>query len=88
MNEKNKEIPFEALLERLESIVNQMEKGELSLENSLKAYEKGVGVIREAEQRLEKMEGKIEELMADGKKKPFAVDQESGVVPAPQAAEA
>ncbi len=71
MNEKNKEMPFEKLLENLEGLVNQLEKGELSLENSLKAYEKGIGFVKEAEQRLEKMEGRIEQLMLDGKKKPF-----------------
>lgn len=66
-----KEMPFEKLLENLEGLVNQLEKGELSLENSLKAYEKGIGFVKEAEQRLEKMEGRIEQLMLDGKKKPF-----------------
>ncbi len=66
-----KELPFEKLLENLEGLVNQLEKGELSLENSLKAYEKGIGFVKEAEQRLEKMEGRIEQLMLDGKKKPF-----------------
>ena len=58
-------------MENLEGLVNQLEKGELSLENSLKAYEKGIGFVKEAEQRLEKMEGRIEQLMLDGKKKPF-----------------
>lgn len=68
-----KEIPFESLLEGLETLVQQLEKGELSLENSLRAYEKGIGFVREAEQRLEKMEGKIEQLMADGKKEKLDV---------------
>jgi exodeoxyribonuclease VII small subunit len=64
----SKEVPFESLLERLETIVVQLEKGDLTLENSLRAYEKGIGFVREAEKRLEKMEGKIEQLMSDGRK--------------------
>lgn len=64
-------LPFEGLLDSLEKIVIQIEKGDLSLENSLKFYEKGIGLVREAQGRLDKMEGKIEELMADGSKKTF-----------------
>lgn len=72
--ENEKEVPFEMLLQRLESIVTQLEKGDVSLEDSLKAYEKGVQVVREAEKRLEGMELRIEELLADGSKKPLKAD--------------
>jgi exodeoxyribonuclease VII small subunit len=81
MNEKSKEVPFEKLLENLEVLVNQLEKGELSLENSLTAYEKGIGFVKEAEQRLEKMEGRIEQLMLDGKKKPLEEKAEARNAP-------
>ncbi len=66
-------VPFEKMLERLEGIVKKLEAGELSLETSLKSYEEGIGLVRLAQERLDQMEGKIEELMADGKKKPLNV---------------
>lgn len=71
--ENEKEVPFEAVLQRLEGIVTQLEKGEISLEDSLRAYEKGVQLVREAEKRLEGMETRIEELLADGTKKPIEI---------------
>lgn len=70
-NEKTKEAPFETVLQSLEGIVTKLEKGDVSLEDSLRAYEKGVQLVREAEKRLESMETRIEELLADGNKKPF-----------------
>ena len=64
--------PFEAVLEHLEGIVGRLEGGELSLEDSLKAYEEGVGLVREAQGRLDGMESKLEELRADGTTVPLA----------------
>lgn len=69
--ENEKEVPFEAVLQRLEGIVTQLEKGDIPLEESLKAYEKGVQLVREAEKRLQGMEMRIEELLSDGTKRPF-----------------
>jgi exodeoxyribonuclease VII small subunit len=70
----NDEIPFEKLLERLEGIVKQLESGELSLEGSLKTYEQGIGLVRETQTRLQNMEGKIEQLMQDGRKEPLKAE--------------
>lgn len=71
MTETQTELSFEKLLERIEILVKKLEAGELSLENSLKAYEEGVGLVRTAQERLDGMEGKIQQLMANGQKKPF-----------------
>lgn len=71
--EPKKEVTFETLLERLEVVVRQLESGEMSLEASIKTYEKGVAMVRDAQERLGKMEGKIEELMQDGSKKSINV---------------
>ena len=62
----NNGVPFEELLKRLEGVVKQLEAGHLPLEESLRTYENGVSMVRLAQQRLEKMDGKIEQLMADG----------------------
>lgn len=54
---------FEASAERLAAIVQQLESGELSLEQSLKLFEEGVGVARAAQRRLDGAERRVEELL-------------------------
>lgn len=57
-----KGIHFEKSIAELESIVMQLEKGELSLEDSLKQFEKGITLARKCEETLNKAEQKIEML--------------------------
>ena len=66
--------PFETLMQDLEKVVAQLETGKLPLEDSFKAYEQGVGLVRQAQSTLKSMEGKIEKLMADGKTENMKVD--------------
>ncbi|MGB3392689.1 MAG: exodeoxyribonuclease VII small subunit [Stenotrophomonas sp.] len=50
---------FEQSLEELEQLVEKMEAGELSLEQSLTAYERGVGLYRQCQQALEQAELRV-----------------------------
>ena len=50
---------FEASLEALEQLVEQMERGEMSLEESLAAYERGVGLYRSCQSALEQAELRV-----------------------------
>jgi exodeoxyribonuclease VII small subunit len=56
---------FETALEDLEQVVEQLESGELSLEDSLTAFEKGVGLVKICNQKLNEVEKKIEVLVKD-----------------------
>ena len=56
---------FETALEDLEQVVEQLESGELSLEESLTAFERGVGLVRFCNQKLTEVEKKIEMLVRD-----------------------
>lgn len=56
---------FESALEELEQVVEQLESGELSLEDSLAAFEKGVSLVRFCNQKLSEVEKKIETLVRD-----------------------
>lgn len=58
-------IKFESALEDLEGVVEQLETGELSLEDSLTAFEKGVGLVKFCNQKLNEVEKKIEFLVKD-----------------------
>ncbi len=59
---------FEAALSRLEHIVVALEKGDLSLEESLKLYEEGIARARSCQERLEHAESKIEVLSQDARR--------------------
>ena len=63
---------FEESIKKLESIVDQLEKGDLSLEESLKLFEEGVGLSTACKQELDAAEGKVEMLIKqrDGSLKP------------------
>jgi exodeoxyribonuclease VII small subunit len=56
---------FEVALEDLEQVVEQLESGELSLEDSLAAFEKGVGLVKYCNQKLNEVEKKVELLVKD-----------------------
>jgi exodeoxyribonuclease VII small subunit len=60
---KGKKIDFEASLGQLEKLVAQMEDGDLTLEQSLKAFEEGVKLTRECQQTLAQAEQKVQLLM-------------------------
>jgi len=54
---------FEASLKELENLVETMEKGDLSLEDSLSHFERGVQLSRTCQQALKEAEQKVEILM-------------------------
>lgn len=57
-----KSIHFEQSVTELEEIVRQLEKGELTLEDSLKQFEKGIGLARRCQDVLNQAEQKVEAL--------------------------
>jgi exodeoxyribonuclease VII small subunit len=74
----SKKIDFEKSLGQLEQLVGQMEVGDLSLEESLKAFEAGVKLTRECQQALNEAEQKVTLLMEkDGElvSKPFDTEE-------------
>ncbi len=82
------EIKFEKALERLEKIVEELEDGNVSLEDSLKKYEEGVKLSAVCQQRLAQAEKKIEILTRslDGTLKREAFDPEEETSDTPKAA--
>ena len=62
---------FEDQLENLEAIVTQIDSGELSLEDSIDAFEQGVRLVRSLNRKLDEVERRVEVLMrgADGELK-------------------
>lgn len=63
VKENQTDFNFEKALENLEEIVSSMENGELTLEDSLKAFEKGIKLTRECQGALRDAEQKVHVLL-------------------------
>ena len=71
------EFNFEEALEELERLVSSMEEGELSLEDSMTAFEKGIKLTRECQTALQKAEQKVQILLNESGETPaFEVKDE------------
>jgi len=70
---------FEEAMERLENIVESLESGDLSLEESLKIFEEGMKLVNFCSKKLEEAEEKVTMLIKDQNGKyshqPFEVGQ-------------
>ena len=65
MSKENKKgIDFEGALNELEALVEKMEQGDLSLEQSLEHFERGVRLTRDCQQALEQAKLKVNELLS------------------------
>ena len=60
---KTKAIDFEKALDELEGLVERMEQGESSLEESLKDFERGIELTRSCQAALAEAEQKVEILL-------------------------
>ena len=65
MAEKKPAVNFEKAIKDLEKIVEDLESGELSLEQSLKTFEKGIKLTRQCQGELEKAELKVKKLVEE-----------------------
>jgi len=65
MAEPDTPLDFEAALEELEALVERMETGELSLEESLGAFERGVALTRQCQMALKQAELRVKALTED-----------------------
>jgi exodeoxyribonuclease VII small subunit len=66
VSKEKKAVDFEQQLASLEDLVESLESGELSLEESLKSFEQGIKVARDCQAALKSAEQKVEVLMRQG----------------------
>ena len=76
---KTEEIPFEDYLKKLERIVQQLEEGELTLDESVKLYEEGMNISKLCLEKLNKAKQKVEKLIIENEDKysikPFSINK-------------
>ncbi|MDI6637564.1 MAG: exodeoxyribonuclease small subunit [Bacillota bacterium] len=63
VQEEHVKIDFEKAMEELEETVSRLEAGELTLEESLEAFEKGMSLVRMCRKKLDEAETKIAKLV-------------------------
>ena len=63
----NQQRKYEDELADLESIVTQIDSGELSLEESIAAFERGIALVRSLNQKLDEVERRVEVLIRDSR---------------------
>ncbi|MBT3048330.1 MAG: exodeoxyribonuclease VII small subunit [gamma proteobacterium symbiont of Ctena orbiculata] len=79
MPRKQKTPPFEEAMKELEALVESLEQGDLSLEESLKSFERGVALTRICQTSLQDAEQKVRMLNGDTQASeliPFSDDNE------------
>lgn len=72
------QLDFETALQELEGIVRTLESGEIRLEDSISAYERGMALKKHCEKKLREAQSKIEKISvdADGAVKTVPFEQE------------
>jgi exodeoxyribonuclease VII small subunit len=63
---KPENLSFEASLGELEQIVTQLEQGDVSLDDALKQFERGINLVRQSQAKLEQAQQKVSILLNEG----------------------
>jgi exodeoxyribonuclease VII small subunit len=61
---------FESMMERLETLVEKLEGGNLSLEDSIKSFEEGMNLVKQCSSVLQEAEQRVQKLTRDADGKP------------------
>ena len=56
---------YEEIFVEIESIVEKMDSGDISLEKSLELFEKGMGLLKDGKKKLDQAESRVETLIKD-----------------------
>lgn len=71
MAKKPENLTFEESLCELERIVSELEQGDVSLDDALKQFERGIKLVRNSQGKLEQAQQKVAILMADDENAPL-----------------
>ncbi|MGI5884910.1 MAG: exodeoxyribonuclease VII small subunit [Candidatus Spyradocola sp.] len=71
-----KKMTYESGMEELQALADRIESGELTLEETLKAYEKGCALAEKLSAILQEGRGRVEKLEKDGSRTPFDAEEQ------------
>ena len=70
-----KKMTYESGMEELAALTEKIESGEMTLEETLKAYEKGCALAEKLSALLQEGRGRVEKLEKDGSRTPFDAEE-------------
>ncbi|MEI8631815.1 exodeoxyribonuclease VII small subunit [Vibrio sp. PP-XX7] len=71
-SKKPDNMSYEATIEELEQLVNQLEQGDLPLEDALKTFERGIALTRAGQAKLNDAEQRVKILLSDSDDAPLS----------------
>ena len=71
-----KKMTYESGMEELTALAEKIESGEMTLEETLKAYEKGCALAEKLSALLQEGRGRVEKLEKDGSRTPFDAEEQ------------
>ncbi|MEC7961782.1 MAG: exodeoxyribonuclease VII small subunit [Pseudomonadota bacterium] len=73
------EMSFEDAMRELETVVGQLERGDVALEDSIKLYERGAELKKRCEAKLKEAEEKVAAITLDGEGQPNGLNAVEGL---------
>lgn len=71
-----KEVKFEDKLKELESIINELESGEIDLDSSIEKYTYAMKLVKECDKKLKNIEDKVTKIISeDGSEEELKVEE-------------
>jgi exodeoxyribonuclease VII small subunit len=65
------ELPFETAFSQLEAVVQQLEEGDLPLEEAMELYERGMALAGRCQSLLDQAELRVTQVVGEGEEEPF-----------------
>ena len=62
---KEKEVKFEEKIKELEKIINELESGEIDLEDSIEKYTKAMKLVKECDEKLKNIEEQVNKIVTE-----------------------
>lgn len=73
--DKNKEVKFEEQIKELETIVNDLEKGDVDLDVAIEKYTKAMSLVKSCDEKLKKVDEQVSKIITDnGTLEDFNID--------------
>ena len=70
-------VKFEDKIKELETIINELENGEIDLEDSIEKYTKAMKLVKECDEQLKKIEENVNKIVKEnGKIEDFSIEEE------------
>lgn len=71
----SKEVKFEDQVKELESIINELESGEIDLDQSIEKYTKAMKLVKECDNKLKNVEEQVNKIVTEDGLKDFNIEE-------------